>query len=142
MSSGETKKLRNQEVVAIYEQIAKWLKGQEVMVLESHTIAITYRQPNKPVFIVYDFKRSLRPLARVVERGELALLAPFYEERELMDRLKELFLAITAQQQGDRILGDNVSVKLQITGDVVANGNVLGNNHTWSGVKPSPGYLG
>lgn len=95
MSTGETKKLRDPIIVNLYEEIAKWLNGREVVVLEFHTIAITYRQPTKPVLIIYDFKRSLRPLARVVERGELSLLAPFYEERELKDRLVELLTVLT-----------------------------------------------
>lgn len=121
MSTGETKKYRNQEVVTIYEQIEKWLHGKEVVVLQSHTIAITYRCPAKPVLIVYDFKRSLRPLARVVERGELALLAPFYEERELMERLVEL-LAILSNK-GNVTLAGRVGASLR--------------SHTHSGIEPS-----
>lgn len=108
-----TIKIENSVIKAAYENVVKlpYINKHEHWPLPSGAFVAVIKNKEHLDIMFYDFKRSIKPLARVIEGGEVIIIRDFFPVDQLQTLFTELEVeARTWVRLNDTLRGKNLNV--------------------------------
>lgn len=89
MSNG-TKEIKSSIITDLYHQIVRHNPVNEHWTLSHGGFAAIITKAGKKSILIYNFARSIKPLARVVEGGAVTVIRDYFTEKEMIDHMADL----------------------------------------------------